>query len=406
MPTFQYKARDRGGRSQQGFLEAASSSALANDLRNRGWLVLEVRASANAGEDEGLAVKLNPFNWMPPRSLDVELGFEQLAVMLRSGLTLLTALSTIAEQTPRYQMRKVWRRISERIQEGTTFADALAEHKCFPHLAIHLVRVGEQTGNLDVVVVRASDVMEHRRNLITSTMTALAYPALVTIAAIGVSVFLVVNVIPKLGTFLSSLGRQLPPMTQNLVNLANFVQVYGIQIVIGLIAFIVATIGIYLWPPGRLWMDTTMLRIPVIGRVFRLSNTALFARGLGILIRSGITLLEGLRTAENLHRNRYLSRQVAAARDAVMRGSSLAAALKFPHGFMPMLSNMVAVGEASGTLDDALDEVAKFHESQMEKTIRRLSVLIEPAIIVVVGGIVGYVYIAFFVALFAAAGSR
>jgi type IV pilus assembly protein PilC len=170
------------------------------------------------------------------------------------------------------------------------------------------------------------------------------------------------------------------------------------------VALIGGAVAIYSWPPGRYWVDRSALRVPVLGVLFRLASTATFSRSLGILIRSGVTLLEALRTVERLHHNRYLAGQVVSARDSVMQGGTLAEPLRTAHAFMPMLPAMVAVGESTGTLDDVLDEVARFHESQLQVAIRRFSIIIEPAIIVVVGGIVGFVYISFFLAMFSTAG--
>src|SRR5262249_6334156 len=158
-----------------------------------------------------------------------------------------------------------------------------------------------------------------------------------------------------------------------------------------------------LWPPGRLAIDRMLLRTPVVGYLLRLSATVQFAHGLGVLLTSGITLVEGLRTVEEMSRNRFVRIKVNRARLAVLRGSSLAEPLT-GDTFQPMLARMVAVGESSGNLDDVLSEVATFHEQQLQGAIKRLSVLVEPAIVVIVGGIVGFVYIAFFLALFAAAG--
>jgi type IV pilus assembly protein PilC len=253
-------------------------------------------------------------------------------------------------------------------------------------------------------MTRAAEAMERRRVLIFTLLTALTYPAIVVIAAIGVASFMVVSVVPKLARFLASLGRRLPAMTQFLVDLSLWVEKYGLYLLIGIAVAIVTFFVVRAWPPGRMQMDRAYLRIPIIGKLIRLANTALFARNLGVLLRSGITLVEGLRTVETLHRNRYVAQQVAAARGTVLGGGRLADPLAERAVFMPMLSRMVAIGEASGTLDDILEEVAKFHESQLQSSIRQLSVLIEPAIIVVVGVIVGFVYISFFVALFSAAG--
>ena len=212
------------------------------------------------------------------------------------------------------------------------------------------------------------------------------------------------NVIPKLEKFLSTIGRQLPPMTRLLLDITHTMQAYFPQAVVVLVMLGVGGVAFYLWPPGRLIVDRLLLRIPLIGTLVRLAGTVTFASNLGALLQSGIRILEGLQTLERLQRNRHLAQQVNAARDAIMHGGNLATPLSSPRAFMPMLSRMVAVGETAGTLDEVLAEVARFYESQLQSKIRQSSVIIEPVIIVVVGGIVGFVYIAFFMALFAAGG--
>jgi type IV pilus assembly protein PilC len=162
---------------------------------------------------------------------------------------------------------------------------------------------------------------------------------------------------------------------------------------------------LYLTPRGRLFIDRQTLLQPILGYLLRLSATVQFSYALSTLLRSGVTLSEALGTVSGLHSNRYAARVVAAAQDAVNRGGNLSDQLNDRKVYLPMLPRMVAVGETSGTLDDVLDEVAKFHENQLQVAIRRLSVLIEPAVVVFVGGIVGFVYIAFFMALFSVTGS-
>ncbi|MGE3536613.1 MAG: type II secretion system F family protein [Candidatus Tectimicrobiota bacterium] len=405
MPTFLYTARDAAGRTQRGASEAPSPAALVGDLRARGWLVLDVRAATERPDWRLLLARANPLYWLPPRSVDVELALQELAVMLRSGLTLLTALRTVGEHSARHAMRQVWQQVAERIQEGASFAEALSQHRCFSRLVIQLMRVGEQTGTLEQAMGRAAETLERRRQLKASLRTALTYPLIVLVMALGVSAFMVLWVIPKLRNLVTAFGRRLPAMTQLLLDLSAFVQAYMLHgLLLGLALGGLLTLG-YLWPPGRLWMDRLGLRIPILGRVFRLAGTTTFAYGLGVLLRSGITLLEGLRTVESLLGNRYLARCVATARERVLQGGSLAEPLASGQAFMPMLPRMVAAGEASGTLDEVLEEVARFHEAQLQSTVRQLSVLIEPIIIVVVGGIVGFVYVAFFLTLFAAAGA-
>jgi len=406
MPSFAFAARDRSGRAHQGSIEAASPAAVVGDLRGRGWVVIEVHPEEAGDRSPSATLEaINPANWLPVRSSDIEVSARQMAVMLRSGLTLLNALQTVADQSPRAAMRRIWQDVSRRIQEGAFLADAMAEHPQFSQIVVQLVRVGEQTGHLEAVLTRAADTLEGRRQLRSQLLNALTYPAIVFVAAIGVTIFMMVSVIPKLQTFLAALGRQLPPLTQLLIDVTDFVNAHLVHAGIGFVFLAATVIVLRSWPPGRLRMNQYLLRVPVVGKLFRLTGTVLLARGLSTLIRSGVTLLEGLRTVERLIGNRYLAAQVAEARDAVMQGGALAETLETKYAFMPMLAGMVAVGESAGTLDEVLDEVARFYEDQLQRAIRRLAALVEPAIIVVVGGIVGFVYISFFMALFAAAGS-
>ncbi len=404
MATFTYEARTGAGQRQTGVKEGASAAEVVTSLRSRGWLVLNVRPVEGNAQSTDWREILNPLAWLPARSVDVELSLQQIAVMLRSGLTLLAALKTTAEHARRPAMRKVWTRVTERIQQGATLADAMKDHACFPRIVLQLVRVGEATGTLDVVMSRSAEALEHRRLLKSQVITALTYPTIVLIAALGATTFMVVGVLPKLGVFLQSLGRRLPPMTQNLLDLSAFVQTHGVAILVTMFALIILAVVVCLYPPTRFHIDRWILRMPIIGHLLRLGATVQFAHALGVLLESGITVVEGLRTAEQLSGNRYLASLVSRARDSILRGSGLAMPLMTPGAFMPMLPRMVAVGESAGTLQEVLSGVARFHENQLRGAIRWLGTIIEPAIVVVVGGIVGYVYIAFFVALFSAAG--
>lgn len=403
MPSFAFTARDRSGRSHRGTLHAVTPGAAANDLRQRGWLVVSVQADDTKSVGQQLA-ELNPLAYLPPRSVDIELGCRQLALMLRSGLTLLTALQLVARNANRATLRGAWQQIALRLQEGASLAQAMTETRRFARVIVQLVRVGEQTGALEQALDRAADALESRRRLRTSLLTALAYPTIVLVASIGVTGFMVLGVIPKLKAFLRALGRDLPAMTQWLLDFSDAAQRHLPRFCMTMAGFAVCGVLLYRHPPSRLIIDRLLLRVPVVGNLLRLAYTESLARTLGILVRSGITLIEGLRSSEDLMRNKFLARRVSLAREQVIQGGNLADPLSQPHAFAPMLGRMVSVGESSGTLDDVLDEVARFYESQLQAAIRTLGAVIEPAIIILVGGIVGFVYIAFFVALFSAGG--
>lgn len=407
MPTFQFTARDTSGRLQMGSRPAASARELAGELRSRGWLVSSIELESDTNAAPGESDWTNPQMWLAIRSVDVELALQQISVMLRSGLTLLQSLAATAENSDRLRLKVVLNRINQRIQEGASFAEAMGEHRCFDNLTIQLVRVGEQTGHLDAVLTRASEAMQRRRMLKQQLVTALTYPSIVFLAAIGVTSFMVFFLIPKLETFVRNvLGKKLPAMTQVLIDLSSWLKHYGLTAGGVLTGLGIAAVFWYRTEKGRLWCDRQALRIPLIGKILRVAGTALFARALGILIHSGVTVLDALRTMEELGTNRHLNSIIRRARSRVFSGGALAASLEDPNGYMPMLPRMVAVAEAAGTLDEVLDEVAKFYENQLEVLIRQLSALVEPAIIFFVGGVVGYVYIAFFLALYGGMGGR
>ncbi|MCE9610880.1 MAG: type II secretion system F family protein [Chthoniobacter sp.] len=403
MPTFRYLTRDPSGAAQSGTLAAGSREMLTSELRGRGLLVVDVEPVAESAPRG--AVTWRPATWLRATGFDVELGFQQLATMLHSGLSLLAALRTVADQARRVRAAAVWHGIADRIEQGSTLGDALAaQGAVFSEHVVQLVRVGEATGNLDTALRGSAEHLERTRQMRLTVLNALAYPAIVTLLAVGVAAYLVLAVIPKIQKYIGGRGRGLPPLTQTLLDVTAFVQAWLPHFAVGLAAAGLALFFIYRWPPGRLALDGFFLKLPVVGGVLRLAGTAVLARGLGVLLESGVTLLDSLKTTERLVGNRALGSRIAAARETVLRGGTLAAALADGRTFMPMLGRMVAVGESAGTLAPVLGEVARFHENQLLAVIRRMSVLIEPVVILVVGGIVGFVYIAFFLALFSLAG--
>lgn len=400
MASFSYVARDPSGGLRQGTGDAPSSAELAAQLRQQGLLVVKVEAAASPSAARGFGLG----RILPTRSVDVEIGLKQLAVMLRAGITLLEALRVLPRQQPRERVRRLWSEVAERIQSGSSFADALATQRAISPLVVQLVRVGEQTGELERVLVRGAEALERRRRLRASVLSAFLYPTIVLVMTLGVTAFLVLSVLPKIRVFLSGLGRQLPPLTQALLDVSDFVQANLVTGAVGLPLLLAGLCAVYLYPPGRLAIDRLILYVPLAGRVSRLSGTVSLARGLGDLLASGITLLESLATAERLISNRYLAERVALARERVLVGASLHEQLTDPRAFTPMLPAMVAVGETSGSLDEVLAEVADFHEEELQGLVQTLSVLIEPAVIVAVGAVVGFVYLAVFMALYAAQG--
>ncbi len=329
-----------------------------------------------------------------------------MAVMLRSGLTLLATLKTVAEYATRPAMRSVWENVAERIQQGASLADAMADHRCFGHMVVQLVRVGEQTGTLEKVVGRAADTMERRRLLVVHLLTALTYPAIVFVAAIGVAVFMMVGVIPKLRSFSRRPG---PATAAHYPASAGRIRIRGDvrpHIVIGILAALAV-------------VDHD---IPVAARANVAGSADAAYAGGGPFAAAGgdcaILARPGRDPGKRHHSGRRVCgpwncctaidmwrRQVGEARDAVITGQRLGRTAG--RGFS-LHADAVAHGggrRVGGDIGRSAERSRPVStKTNCKATIRRFSTLIEPAVVVVVGGIVGFVYIAFFVAMFSAAG--
>ena len=391
------------GKRQTILHEAESSDALVEELRAQGLLVL----SCKPAKGQGTHGRFHPARLLPMTSLDVELGFRQLASMIRSGVSLLTALQTVKEQSGSPRAMRVWECVHTDVLGGQSLAEAMKSQKGkFGEMAHRLIRVGEQSGELELALTRAADQMETRRNLRMLLVNALVYPILAVLMAIGVSVYLVMVVIPKISEFLQAGGSELPPMAQFLVSLSDWMVANYPWILAGIGGAIALWSLFRLFPKGREAEDAFLLRIPVTGRILRLSGTALFARTMQMLTESGVTLLQSLEVASQLLPNRRLSRRVRDAFHSVMRGETLAASLAAAKEFLPMLPHMAAVGETTGALAETFGETARFHELLLSIAIKRFGIVIEPLMIVITGLIVGFVYIAFFTALFSLAGTN
>ena len=406
MPEFAYVARDVDGRTRRGTREAATESSLLERLRADGLFALEVRPEAASASGRAASAGGWFSRWLAPRPIDVELGLRQLATMQRSGLPLLSSLHLCASQSERRSMARVWTAVAERIQAGESLSRALAEHRVFPRIVVTLADLGERTGEIDLVLRRSAQALERWRELKRSVLTALAYPSIVIVLAVATVAYMLVALLPKLSKFLAAFGRRLPPLTQFLVDLSAFVQAWFLPGLVAAALLVAAFVLVRSTVRGRIAIDGAALRLPLVGPILHLSSTATFARNLAVLVSSGVRLTESLEVVQTMLANRWIARHVAGVRERVVSGAGFAEPLAESQAFPPMVGSMVAVGEASGSLGDVLGEVADYHEDRLAARIRRLAAVLEPVIVVVLGGIVGFVYLAFFLAIYAIAGGR
>lgn len=393
-----YLAMDDAGREVTGTLDAADRSAAATALRARGLYPLELR-EARAG------AAAPAFGGWRPRfvtSGDQVQFLSQLALMLGSGLTLFQALEVLAATGGTRALRGAAARLSKAVQIGTSFSAALEQDGAFPPLVSHLVRSGEATGELELVLTRAADYIERRAALVYQLLSAMAYPGIVVVGASGVFWFMTTQVVPKFAAFLAGRGRALPPTTQALMDLSAFLVDHGATVVYALLALLGAIALVLRSERARQVADRVMLRIPGLALILRTSAMAHLGHTLGMLLRSGLPLLESLRVLAGTFRNRGYRAVIDGAAARVVQGESLAQSLKHPT-VTPLCLHLISVGESTGALDGVLDRVGAFYEGRLQRLLRLLSGLVEPVVLVIVGCMVGFVYVSFFQALFSLA---
>lgn len=402
MAQYSYKIKTRSGALQTGIREAASSGILSEQLRLEGNVIIELKEIRKAAEESPINAPWYSLSWLKRvRSLDIELGLRELAYMLKSGVPIVTALQTVEEQAESPRAALVWSRVRERISQGLSVSEAMAKEKgVFAEEQIQLAHAGERTGELEQVFTRAANQLEAQRKLRMAVLNALVYPVLALVLAFGVAIYLVVSVIPKMAEFLQQGNVELPAITQLLVDISDWLHLNAMPLGLIIGGAIIAWIVIRMNPTGRELQDALLVRLPIAGKVLRLSATTSFARTMALLIESGVPLVDSLQVAANMLNNRRLRARVVAARDGVIKGESLAESLRPAKEFMPMLSRMTAVAETTGDLSETFKEVAEFHDTLLGIVVRRLSVVMEPVMIIITGLIVGFVYLAFFMALF------
>jgi len=401
MAIFNYTARSKTGQQLSDIVEAGSRDVAIMQLRGDGLMVIKIDEVKKKSDQKEYS--LNPFDYRSIRSQDVEDAFHQIAVMLRSGVSLLDAVE-LTRKHARIGTRKVWVRIAERIQQGGRLSDAMKELGLFSNLSIQLVAVGEETGGLSTVMNQAAAEMATTRKLKKQIVKAVRGPAFTLLFAIGLVVFMLTSIVPEIKKLLLIMGKPMPPITQALIDTSDWFVSNGVFIALLAVVSLITFIVLYNWPPARWWIDRFALRIPLFGHVFRLSGTVLFCRGMGLLLSSGVLIIEALKIMEALHGNKFMAGHVAFARERVLQGSSLGDPLAEKSYYMPLVLQMIRVGENSGTLDDILLEMTEYHNELLEESIAKLTGMIAPFMTIFVGGMIGFVYAAFLTAMFSAAG--
>ncbi|VEB45061.1 Cholera toxin secretion protein epsF [Chromobacterium violaceum] len=384
MAAFKYTAYDAAGKEQSGLLEADSARAARTQLRERGLLPVTVDGvSAKTG-----GAGSNVLRRGLPRA-ELVMITEQLSTLLNAGLTLEKALTAVTEQSENARSRTVLAALRSDILEGKGFAQALSSVPgVFSPLYRSLVQAGEQSGHLDMVMSRLAEYLDKRQNTQQKVTLALAYPAVVTLVAILVVAGLMSYVVPQVVSVFAQTKQSLPFLTRALVACSDFLRQWGVALLIGIAAAAFLIVRALRAPALKRRFHARVLKLPVFGRLFRALNTARMASTLSILVGSGVPLLTALETARGLMTMLPMQDAVADAMAKVREGVSLSRALNASRQFPPVLIHLISSGEASGTLSHMLDRAAQQQEQEVERKLATFTTLMEPLLILVMGGMV------------------
>ena len=398
---YAYKGLGPSGKNVNGVRDAESPKLLRQILRKDGVIVtsFELSKGGKAAKElnatkGGLSkdVDIGALFGGGVKKVEIAAFTRQMATLLRSGIPLAEALGALVEQISNVRLKAPISEVRSAVNEGQSLADSLAKHpKLFDELFVSMVRAGELAGNLDEVLTRLADFLEASQKLKSKIQGAMIYPIVMLVVGIGIMTVLMIKVIPEITSMFSQAGRTLPLNTRILIWTSSF---FGRNILWLFLGTIIAIILFLKWTrskDGKPVWHAFVLRLPVVGELVRTINVGRFSRTLGTMLQSGVPMLRALETGKQIIGNVLLQRAVEDAKQAVTEGESLATTLKKSGQFPATMIHMTAVGEKAGQLEQMLERVATAYESEVDTKLSRLTALLEPLMLVLMGGAVAFI---------------
>ncbi len=406
MPTFQYEALNSVGQTVKGTLDAGTNEEAAAKVRAMGNFPTKVKErAAKRGKGPGgaaaKATQAKPTQRRKVGKVATKLLTQftrQLATLVDAGLPILRSLRILEQQQKPGPMRMAVRMVAEDVESGVTLSDAMARHdKVFSPLYTNMVRAGELGGVLDVILGRLADFLEKSQALKKKVQGAMIYPIMVVAFAMLIVTGIMMFVIPAFKKIFSDMGRALPGMTQSLIDLSDWITGYG-WVVIVFSPFLLLGLfkAIKMSPNGRYTLDRMKLMIPVIGKVISKTGVERFCRTLGTLLSAGVPILEALHITRETAGNAVFARALGKVREGIREGESFADPLRQSRIVEPMVVNMIDVGEETGELDKMLEKVSDTYAEEVSVLVGSMVSLLEPLMVITLGGIVGYIVVALF----------
>jgi len=393
--TYQYRVRDRGGNVVTGELVGDSEGLVITKLREMGFMPLEVKR-ARAGLK--MEINLRPGR---VKLKDLAVFSRQFATMVNSGLPILRALAILAEQSESRELQKILTQVRVDVEQGSSLSGAMAKHpKAFSDLYVAMIKSGETGGVLDTVLLSLADNIERDVELRRRIKSAMTYPVVVLVMVTGILAAMLLFIVPQFKSIYASLGGSLPLPTRILLAISNGIRTFWWLVGLAIVAFVVVFRQFKKTPQGRLAVDTAKLKMPIFGPLFHKTALARFSSTLGMLLRSGVPILQAMDIVTDTVNNKVISRAVTDVQGSVREGESIAKPLSKHPVFPPMVVQMLAVGEETGAVDTMLGKVSDFYNSEVQAAVDALTSLIEPLMIAVIGGAVGAAVIALYMPMF------
>jgi len=394
MAVYVWVAQGRAGEMKKGETEALNEAAVRTQLRRQGLKPTKVK------EKPKDLLEMIPLRGSV-KGKDVVIFSRQFSTMISAGLPLIQCLDILASQEQNKAFARIIRNIKEDIEGGSTLTDALKKYpKVFDDLFINMIAAGEAGGILDTILNRLATYLEKAMKLKRKVKGAMTYPAVVLFVSIAVITLLLVKVVPVFQGIFSGMGRELPFLTQFLIDLSNFITNNALYIVGAMIVAIVALVKFYQTDQGRSLFDRMILKPPVIGPLMRKVAIAKFTRTLSTMISSGVPILDGLEIVSRTAGNKIVEKALMETRKNISEGKTIAEPLAATSVFPPMVVQMIAVGEATGSLDSMLTKIADFYDDEVETAVNAMTSMLEPMLMVFLGGVVGGMIVAMYLPIF------
>jgi general secretion pathway protein F len=411
MPIFEYKALTSSGKTKKGIVDADTARDARSKLRSDHMHVTEMwevagkkskKDKSAAKKTRGLPVKKGKPGGLLSREIelfqpkistrDLATFTRQFSTLLRSGIQLADALNALVEQCADPHLERVLRNVKEEITSGNNLAEAMAKHpRFFSDLYVNMVRAGEASGHIDVVLTRIADYLQKQASLKGKVLAAITYPAIMVIVGMAVVIFLMSYVVPRITQILKDRGQPLPFITEILMTASDFTKAYWIYVLLAMVIggfFLKSLIGT---DAGRLKFDSLLLRLPIFGTLFSKQAISRFALTFSTLLKSGLPALDSLKIVALVVNNAKLTQVINNIHARIIEGADIATPIRKSKVFPPMVGYMVSVGEQSGQLEEILDRIAESYEEELDLTIQRLTSMIEPIIIILLAVVVGFI---------------